>query len=329
MNKKKNERILWDRVIIAVALLLIIILLISTGISKLIHSASKDENDKTIATDASSTSEESTEPENTINSNYDFIEVSNDDVHKGNLVLVNSNHQFSDATVENLVKIIDKKSGDYKVAYSDAMLNEEVILKLNDMAKVFAEKYNIYDLMLSHTYRTMDDQQSTYDNAVKNNSDLTQSQYLKPGFTELHTGIAFDFGIFPNGNVNPKFDGTGDYSWFSENAPYYGFVLRYPQDKEDITGVKYDVTHYRYVGLPHSAYMKQDGLCLEEYLDKIKEYKFEQNPLSVSIGDDSAYEIYFIALGAEGTTLVPVPKDMEYTISGNNYDGFIVTVKTK
>lgn len=327
-RKKKKVKILWDRVVIAVFLLLVIIFLIATGINKLIHKDS-DKKDTDVTTPEVTTPQETEKPENTINANYDFLELPNEDVHKGNLVLINSDHQFNEGTGADTALIIDNKSGDYKVAYSDSMLNAEVILKLNDMAKAFAEKTNIYDLMLSHTYRTIADQQEIYDNAVANDKDLESSQYLKAGCTELHTGLAFDFGIFPHDGVTLKYDGTGDYSWLAQNSHYYGFILRYPEDKEDITGVKYDASHYRYVGLPHSSVMKQKGWCLEEYLNNIKENEFEKNPMFVSNGELWSYEVYYIPLGENGTTLVPVPKDKDYIISGNNYDGFIVTIKTK
>lgn len=326
-QKKKKVKILWDRVIIAVILFFLLIYFIVTGIGKLFNKTS-DKVEETTTVDTSQT-EESTEPENTINANYDFIEVSNDDVHKGNLILVNSNHKYIEGSEEDLTRAIDVKSGDYKVAFTDAMLNKQVILNLNEMFSDFVKEKGIYDVMLSHTYRTISEQQEIYDNAVEKNLDLTSQQYFEPGFTELNTGLAFDFGIFPKNGQSQKFDGSGDYSWIENNAAYYGFVLRYPEDKEDITGVKYDVTHYRYVGLPHSAVMKQKNLCLEEYLEEIKTNKFEQNPLKIGIGDDSSYEVYYIPIEEDDTTKIAVPKDKEYTISGNNYDGFIVTVKTK
>lgn len=330
MNKRRKKvKILWDRVLIAVVLLLIIILLISAGISKIIHKGSDKKSVDSNTSEVTSIPEESTEPDNTINANYDFLEVPNEDVHKGNLVLINNDHQFTEGTAENLVKITDKKSGDYKVAYSDSMLNEDVILKLNDMVKAFAENTSIYDLMLAHTYRTIDEQQKIYDDAVDNEKDLMSSQYVKPNCTELHTGLALDFGIFPHDDKNFIYDGTGEYSWLEKNAPFYGFILRYPEGKEESTGVKYDISHYRYVGVPHSALISQQKLSLEEYLNEIKENKFKQNPMTVSSEGNWAYTIYFIPLGENGTTNIPVPKGTEYTISGNNYDGFIVTIKTE
>ena len=56
--------------------------------------------------------------------------------------------------------------------------------------------------------------------------------------------------------------------WLSEHAAEYGFVLRYPQDKQEVTGIIYESWHYRFVGKTHAKLMKESGLCLEEYLQQ-------------------------------------------------------------
>ena len=59
---------------------------------------------------------------------------------------------------------------------------------------------------------------------------------------------------------------TKAYEWLLENASDYGFVLRYPKEKEDITGIEYEPWHWRYVGPEHAKKMKEQNLCLEEYV---------------------------------------------------------------
>ncbi|MET3292533.1 UNVERIFIED_CONTAM: LAS superfamily LD-carboxypeptidase LdcB [Brevibacillus sp. OAP136] len=61
--------------------------------------------------------------------------------------------------------------------------------------------------------------------------------------------------------------------WLKENAWKYGFILRYPEEKVDITGIQYEPWHYRYVGLPHSAIIQERKFTLEEYLDYLREVK--------------------------------------------------------
>ena len=60
------------------------------------------------------------------------------------------------------------------------------------------------------------------------------------------------------------------YPWLDENAYKYGFVKRYPEDKTDITGISNEPWHYRYVGTTVAKIMKEENLCLEEYLEKYK-----------------------------------------------------------
>jgi len=139
-----------------------------------------------------------------------------------------------------------------------------------------------------------------------------------PGHSEHHTGLAFDFGIM-FGNTRSTFTGAGSTSWFRRNSYRFGFILRYQESKTHITQTANEPWHFRYVGLPHSIIMFQNNWCLEEYIEIIREYTFEE-PFEIEI-DEIQYEIYFI----EGTD-VRLPFNSEYEISGNNIDGFIVTV---
>lgn len=117
-----------------------------------------------------------------------------------------------------------------------------------------------------------------------------------------------------------------DFKWIYDNAYKYGFIVRYPDDCE--CGMHENTTervHLRYVGVEHAYYMKTNNLCLEEYVSLLREqYKFSGEHLTFTV-DGKSYEIYYYA-SSGSRTHVPVPKNDEYTISGNNMDGFIVTV---
>ena len=99
--------------------------------------------------------------------------------------------------------------------------------------------------------------------------------------------------------------------------------MRYPEDKESYTGERARTYTYRYVGLPHAVYIKQNGLCLEEYLEALKDHK-SSNPLEITAGND-LYNVYYVPAEKNGNTEVPVPKDQTYTVSGDNAGGFIVS----
>ena len=85
-----------------------------------------------------------------------------------------------------------------------------------------------------------------------------------PGTSEHHTGLAFDVAI----TGEPSFGATKQSIWLREHCWEYGFILRYPADKTHITKISHEPWHIRYVGTEHSLIMRDENLCLEEYIDK-------------------------------------------------------------
>lgn len=93
--------------------------------------------------------------------------------------------------------------------------------------------------------------------------DLASRRRNPPGSSEHNIGICMDI-ICASSSAN--FQNTSAYAWLQANAADYGFILRYPEDKVDITGVKFEPWHWRYVGVENASAIKNSGLCLEEYL---------------------------------------------------------------
>lgn len=115
------------------------------------------------------------------------------------------------------------------------------------------------------SYRTFDYQKGLYDNYVSVNGVEEADTYsARPGFSEHETGLATDV-MGSNGNYT-KFAETNEYTWVVNNAHNYGFVIRYPENKENITKYKFESWHLRYVGKDAATYMYENNLCLEEYL---------------------------------------------------------------
>ncbi len=90
---------------------------------------------------------------------------------------------------------------------------------------------------------------------------FAERSVARPGCSEHATGLALDL----NG-VRDDFDQTPAFRWLNAHAQEYGFILRYPKDKQEITRIKYEPWHYRYVGATNAVAMKISGQCLEEYL---------------------------------------------------------------
>ncbi len=97
---------------------------------------------------------------------------------------------------------------------------------------------------------------------------------LPAGYSEHNSGLSLDIG-----SGLTQMDRAPEGKWIEKNAWKYGFILRYPSDKTDVTGIQYEPWHIRYAGLPHSTIMQKMNLALEEYLDYLK----EEESISASI----------------------------------------------
>lgn len=117
-------------------------------------------------------------------------------------------------------------------------------------------------------YRSYETQKMLYDNYVARDGIEKASRYsAKPGYSEHQTGLAIDITTEDTlTSIGDWFNDTKQAEWLYNNAYKYGFILRYPQNKEHITGYKFESWHYRYVGLEHSKYFAMNDLTLEEYL---------------------------------------------------------------
>ncbi len=127
------------------------------------------------------------------------------------------------------------------------------------------------ELYVWSPYRSYDTQNMLFTNQVNRclTDGVTREQaeiqaatvVARPGTSEHHTGLAADFNM-----ASDRFETTEMYRWMCDNAEDYGFILRYPEDKTDITGVIYESWHWRFVGINTAKEMNQLGVTLEEYL---------------------------------------------------------------
>lgn len=97
---------------------------------------------------------------------------------------------------------------------------------------------------------------------------ITETYSARPGTSEHQTGLCVDMHNLAS--AMQAFKDEDAYEWLSENAWKFGFVLRFPEGKTDVTGITFEPWHYRYVGRYHAYQMKTLGLCLEEYVEYLK-----------------------------------------------------------
>ena len=144
---------------------------------------------------------------------------------------------------------------------------------IKDLEAMFydAKKEGI-NLFLSNGFRGYASQVYLYDEDIQNNDKKDSAYVAKPGESEHQLGLAVDITSRDMAfELNQSFENTKEGAWALENAYKYGFILRYPKTKEDITGYKYEPWHYRYIGNKTISKICHDkDLTLEELLDYAK-----------------------------------------------------------
>lgn len=257
---------------------------------------------------------------------YVFEEYGKDGIHKGDLILVKEGYEyvFPNADDTDLVSVLGNKNNAYS-ANQNAKLEANTVKKFNALMTELKNETGFSSIYVYEGYRSYDKQDSYFNNpSIKDE--------VAAGLSEHHTGICMDLKIYKNDLMYELEHEPEILSWIKANAYRQGFVDRYPEGKEQTTGVDHDwatstpSTHIRYVGYAHAYYMTQNKLCLEEYLSLLSaNYSYEGEHLTIAGDDGNAYEVYYVK--SEGDkTAVPVPADFEYTVSGDNMNGFVVTV---
>ena len=204
-----------------------------------------------------------------------FMKEIKTDSGKSSKLLVNRENTLpKDYSPKELTKISPKE---VKLEYSDLKLAPTALKALYTMIEA-AKKDGIKGFLVNSAYRSVSSQQQIFDynlNSFRKSSKTEVEAFAKtrqlvalPGNSEHHTGLALDlFSI--NGRHRTDFEGTKEQVWLSKNLADYGFILRYPRDKTEITECVYEPWHIRYVGKPLSLYIKENNLCLEEFYNKI------------------------------------------------------------
>ena len=250
------------------------------------------------------------EQENIDAEQYTIINMNASDISRGNLILINHDHAYDIPDDIDLYRIADTGATSIRLQVQGFQLIRSIIEPLDNMMTDYISETGDRTVTVIAAWRSHETQRTMRERHGE--------AAALPGHSEHHAGLAFDFGIFI-GETRSMFRGTGTTAWFEQNSYRYGFILRYPADKTHITEIQHEPWHFRYAGLPHSYIMFQNNWVLEEYIDMLREYTYEE-PFTAEF-DGIAYEIYFAA-----DTEVSVPVDAQHEISGNNVDGFIVTV---
>ncbi len=311
-----RRRILWGRVFASACVLIALIFLLGACVSSCfggddtgsslpgpIIASTPDSSlaDPTLsAVDSTPTNPSSP----TLNS-YTEVTVTPAQIYSGNLVLVNSSyasHLSEDELALEKVAYFAGKPDCYAVSYpARTLLNNTALTSFNKLMEAYFTATANKEIMVNDGYLAK--------GAPKSTGESTTGLSIQLHLNKANGG----FGYITN---------SSPYSWLYDNMAGYGYILRYPAGKEDLTGTVATDTVIRYVGAPHAKYITEYNLCLEEYHTLLKE-KYEYGKAMLQY---DGHIIYYVPANLTGNTDVPVPLTGNYTISGNNVDGFIVTV---
>lgn len=261
-SRTKKQKLNKKKVFAVIVLFIIIIFMIRKG----------TKHNKTVETSTETNS--NTESFTTNNTN---------EITKSNVI---ENNQTTNQQVENSKKKID----DWRLTLAnyDNLLPDNFTVKVSNIDKTrqfdsraigelnammdAMKKDGVTNVWVQSAYRSVSRQKELYDSSVKKYlqqgksqeeaEKLTDEYINKPGSSDHNLGLAVDFNYVDN-----KFEKLDGFKWLKNNAENYGFVLRYPKDKEDITRIAYESWHWRYVGVEHAKKMNDLNMCLEEYVE--------------------------------------------------------------
>lgn len=182
------------------------------------------------------------------------------DIDKDILMLVNKyNYLSKNYEPEN---IVDVKNW---YCYGEAQLREEAYDAFINMFN--AAKKDDVTLIINSGYRNYKQQDETYQDFYEiYGEDEANKIAARPGFSEHQTGLSIDLTSYDE-TADNSFENTNEFKWLQKNAYKYGFILRYPKNKEKITGYDYESWHYRYVGIEVATKIKDLDITFDEYYE--------------------------------------------------------------
>lgn len=226
------------------------------------------------------------------------------DIYHGDLILVNKDHMY-------------RREGETPFERAgNELLSQRAASALKALLKATDSEE---DIIVVSGFRSYQEQRDLWESSISENGrEFTEQYVARPLHSEHQTGLAVDVGLNVEkiDFIRPYFPDEGKCRAFRLNAAKFGFILRYPAEKEHITHISHEPWHFRYVGVPHAEIMEQNGFTLEEYTVFLKAYS--NTPLI--LGD-------FAVSYLKGERF-PLEIPDGFSVSGNNDDGFVLSRRT-
>ncbi|MBQ3705487.1 MAG: M15 family metallopeptidase [Clostridia bacterium] len=204
-----------------------------------------------------------------------------EDMNPEYIRLANKHYLLADDYVpQDLVKVPSKpKNGGIYWAVQPKggqLLREECAQALCDMNAAIreaAEENGYRSLYLKSAYRSYQTQRTMYRNRLERNNGKDDGWVSMPGASDHQTGLGCD--VVPSNwrdkAMNDKMMKEPECQWMAEHCHEFGFIIRYPADKQELTEINTEPWHLRYVGIPVAAYIMENGLCLEEFTYELQD----------------------------------------------------------
>ncbi len=343
-KKKKKKRVIP---LLIVIMLLLLVIVIIAGLVK------GEKQEITTNTKITGDSSEVLEPAQDIDldklmESYDYLTVESSQLNEGILVSGENTDTLTSGLLSPVYNALFDSNG-LQIASevsSRLKLRREVIEPLNSMLVDFYEEYNLRTIIVKSAYSPyQSDDEATYSDGniyydeygnyigytdLSSSSESTVAEN-KNDCAEHSDGYSLDLGIYNESDdqIRNLVD-NGVYSWFESNCFKYGFIIRYPEGKDEETDKNYNYEHYRYVGTAISQIMQQYNLCFEELTQFMRTHTYD-NPIKVQTSDGCQVVYYVEDSQAENTAIqIPIGSNGEmqpYEISGDGKNGYIVIVK--
>ena len=300
MTEKRRKAIIRRRIFIACCIAVIIaaiaaVCLVATAIKNAVNQNNDTNSAVSDAPQSEVSQQIQTEPQQSVPASSENSSSKEDeqpevfvtptgielDKNFGRLLLINGKNPLPDD--------YDTKVREYLVEIDDQYRNNDYVTQIHSdvypyiTAMVAAAQAEGVDLQVWSPFRSYAIQNDLFQKQVARvgDEDLAATVVARPGTSEHNTGLCADFNM-----ASDAFESTEMYRWMCENAEDYGFILRYPQNKQEVTGVIYESWHWRFVGINNAKLINERGLTLEEFIEMEK-----IDPAIDMYGDDSASDI--------------------------------------
>lgn len=187
-------------------------------------------------------------------------------------VLVNKDNMLDINYVPSNLYVVDENENNFR-NYQDPSLKPMLRIDVKPYIDALIRDANNlgFPLIVDSAYRSGVYQKQILDNEIKLKGSDAYKFVALPGASEHQTGLAIDFAYYKDGVYSDEvLESDKEAIWLKENAYKYGFILRYPKGKEDITGFNFEPWHYRFVGLELALELYQTNQTLEEYKKCVK-----------------------------------------------------------